>query len=561
MKPRSVSGQASVRMGRIWWLNSIIDFVNLFPCPVDGKVPCRRFIMTESSHKYGGRGSNGWLLLLVTVLLTSLLVFILQNDSSRVKSNDDQEILIYCAAGVKRAVEEIAGKFEQELGVKIALEYASSGVLANKLKTDRESGIARADVYIPADYVYTERAASDGLTAESMKVASWKVVFAMKQDSGDLPVDVDAVLQKNLSIVLCDPLAGVGRKTKNMLQDSGHWEAIDAAKTATFPTVTEAALAVKENAGTHGAFIWDSVARQFGLKVVELPELESSKADISVAVTASTAHPSKALKFARYLAAPSKGGDIFAAHKYKPIDGDAWALKPKLRIDCGGVNREAIEKTIKEFQQREDCIIDVVYAGCGTLVGKMQTGEQGLPDLFMTCDASYLDMIQQKMGNPFGPDVRISSTRIVMLVAKGNPLGIQSVDNLAKSGLRIGTTDPKASTLGAMSHQIIRETGQFSAVKENIVMMADTAHTLVQTMEAGERLDVAMVYEANIQHLNERFDYVPLQKKYAIAVQNIAANKTTEYPTLAGRLMTRLASIKSRRRFEQLGFRWEAASE
>ena len=103
------------------------------------------------------------------------------------------------------------------------------------------------------------------------------------------------------------------------------------------------------------------------------------------------------------------------------------------------MNREAVEKTINEFREREGCEIDIVYAGCGTLVGKMQTGDQGLPDLFMTCDASYLDMVQQKMGNPFGPDMRLSSTRIIMLVAKGNPHGIESLEHLAKRGLRVGT--------------------------------------------------------------------------------------------------------------------------
>ena len=80
-------------------------------------------------------------------------------------------------------------------------------------------------------------------------------------------------------------------------------------------------------------------------------------------------------------------------------------------------------------------------------------------------------------------------------------------------------------------------------------------------LEAGQQLDVAMVYEANVQHLEGQFDFVPLQPKYAIAVQNVAANKTTPYPRLAKRLMTRLASATSRRRFEQLGFQWEAGGE
>ena len=59
---------------------------------------------------------------------------------------------------------------------------------------------------------------------------------------------------------------------------------------------------------------------------------------------------------------------MFARLKYQPIPGDTWAEIPKLRIDCGGVNREAVEKTIKEFKEREGCEVEVTYAGCGTLV-------------------------------------------------------------------------------------------------------------------------------------------------------------------------------------------------
>ena len=111
--------------------------------------------MGDSTHQYGKRGGNGIWLLAATVAVVVLLVFMMRNDAPQPGQGESRELLVYCAAGVKKAVEEIAGKFEQEVGVSVALEYASSGVLANKLKTDRESGIDRADVYIPADYLYT----------------------------------------------------------------------------------------------------------------------------------------------------------------------------------------------------------------------------------------------------------------------------------------------------------------------------------------------------------------------------------------------------------------------
>jgi ABC-type molybdate transport system substrate-binding protein len=77
-------------------------------------------------------------------------------------------------------------------------------------------------------------------------------------------------------------------------------------------------------------------------------------------------------------------------------------------------------------------------------------------------------------------------------------------------------------------------------------------------MVAGEKLDVALVYEANIQHLKQKFDYVPIKPARAQAVQNIAANKNTAYPQLARRLMQHITSDTSKRRFEQLGFQWVA---
>ncbi|GIT78149.1 MAG: hypothetical protein Ct9H300mP32_5310 [Verrucomicrobiota bacterium] len=79
-----------------------------------------------------------WLVL--TAVLVGALVYFLNRDADDGQGGE-KTLVVYCAAGVKKAVEEAAGKFEQETGTKMSLEYGSSGVLANKLKIDKEGGL------------------------------------------------------------------------------------------------------------------------------------------------------------------------------------------------------------------------------------------------------------------------------------------------------------------------------------------------------------------------------------------------------------------------------------
>ena len=105
----------------------------------------------------------------------------------------------------------------------------------------------------------------------------------------DLP-GTPAVFQVDVG----DPLAGtLGQQASRVLQTS---KAVDA------------------------AFIWDSTARQYGLDVVEVPEFREAAATITAGVLTASERPTAALQFARYLAAPEKGGASFKKHHYDPVD-------------------------------------------------------------------------------------------------------------------------------------------------------------------------------------------------------------------------------------------------
>ena len=84
-----------------------------------------------------------------------------------------EDLIVYCAAGIRKPVEEAAIAFQKEFGVKITLDYDSSGALEGKLQLDRDSNKSRADLYIPADLSFANRAREKGLTAESIQLASF----------------------------------------------------------------------------------------------------------------------------------------------------------------------------------------------------------------------------------------------------------------------------------------------------------------------------------------------------------------------------------------------------
>jgi len=483
-------------------------------------------------------------------ILLSLMLWRFGSTSSGEKT----EIVVYCAAGIRAPVAEAAREFEASHDILIRLDHGSSGELEGKLELERTHQTPRCDLYIPADFSFAKRARAKGLTAEQLTVASFQLVLAAHPGQRLPESSIEKLDFSQIDYGICDEKAGAGQQTKDTFELMGLWTRLKEDARATFPRVTELAGAIQSSDVIQAGFIWDSTARQFGLRILPIPELDGAVSRISANVTTQSRFPTWALRFARYLAAPEKGGRLFEKHHYRAAGGDPWSLKPEVTFYCGGVNREAVGPVIKSFEEREGCIIHTQYAGCGTLVGTIQSGQQNLPDLFMTCDVSYLSMVASNFQQP----TDVSSTRICMLVRAGNPKGIQRLEDLIQPGLKIGTTDPSMSTLGALSHTLFDEVGikQTLATQQNIVVTTPTAHELILQMQGHDKLDVALVYEANCQHLSGELESVLVEHPMALATQNMAPARTTPYPHLLKRLMSQILSDQSKDSFLHQGFRW-----
>ena len=389
------------------------------------------------------------------------------------------------------------------------------------------------------------------LVAESINVAIIKPVIAVPKGNPANIQSWDDLANPDFRISLANPeAASIGKATQKLLDSIHKWDTIKAQieKTGVFkPTVNEVANDIKIGAVNAGV-VWDATVAQYpDLEAIALPESDTFQKHITLAVLNASANPTSALRFARYLTANDRGLPVFKEEGFPPVQGDQWAARPEITYYAGGVNRVAIEETLAEFSTREGVDITTIYNGCGILLGQIKTG--GRPDVYHTCDASFMKGVEDL----FGEVSTISSTDIVILTHKDNPRNIQTLNDLGNEGVVIGLCNEEQSTLGALTAKMLHSQGIHEAVSKNVVVTSPTADLLVSQLTLG-KLDAAVVYYANTKFVRDDTEQIPIYLPGAVAKQTYTIANNTAYPNLLERLHDAINSAQSKERFLEAGF-------
>jgi molybdate transport system substrate-binding protein len=494
-----------------------------------------------------------WMFFGISAAAFAVLAGLLMGHPSghRSSSAPPTPLMVLCAAGIRSPVETVAREYERNFGVPVQLQYGGSQTLLASLELSR-----RGDLYLPADESYLKLAREKHLVNETIPLALVTAVLAVKKGNPKRISSCDDLLRGGATIAQANPdAAAIGKLTRAVLRESGQWAALERRTTVFKPTVNEVANDLKLGTVDAG-FIWDAMLKQYPeLEGVPAPELGKVTAHIAVSVLKTSAQPTAALRFARYLAASGKGLTEFARQGYQPVEGDEWAETPELVLYSGAMNRVAVEESIQCFERREGAKVTRIYNGCGILVAQMKAG--GRPDAYLTCDKSFVPPV----GDLFPePPVEMSDSAIVLLVAKGNPKHLRSLANLVQPKLRVGLANPEQSTLGALTRRLLEQSGILEAVMANVATQTPTADLLVNQMRTGA-LDAAVVYASNTTQVREQLDIIRLDIPNTIAVQTFSVGKNSRNKQLARRLREWLQSAESRARYEAAGFHWRNADQ
>jgi ABC-type molybdate transport system substrate-binding protein len=381
-------------------------------------------------------------------------------------------------------------------------------------------------------------------------------VIAVKRGNPKGIKTLEDLLADDLKLVQANPdAAAIGKVTRERLKGLGLWERLDGATDAYRTTVNEAANDVVVGAAD-AAIVYDAVLAMYPmLQGVTIPELEGAISEVSLGVLRSGERPTAALHFARYVAARDRGLKRYAENGFAVLRGDVWGDVPELSIFAGSMLRPAIDDTIAAFEEREGVRVSRVYNGCGILVAQMKAGQR--PDAYFACDREFMNSVPELFPEP----VDVSQNELVILVRKGNPLGIRTLKDLAKAGVRLGIGHEKQCAMGWITQNTLRESGVQQEVMANVTVQTPTGDMLVNQLRAGG-LDAAVAYLSNAAGAAETLDAIRIEGiPCSIAVQPFAVGIDSQYPRLTERLFARLRSADSKETFLAEGFRWYADSD
>jgi molybdate transport system substrate-binding protein len=477
-------------------------------------------------------------------LLVALLAW---NQSSPNPAATRRPLLVFCAAGIRHPVEQIARDYERESGVPIQLQFGGSGTLLNNLRIAQ-----KGDLFIAADSSFVSIARSNHLVAEVIPAARMTAIIAVARDNPKAISSIRDLLRPDVRVALPNPDAtAAGTLTRSALQPLQLWEALSQRAVVFKPTVNDVANDLKLGTVDAG-ILWDATLQQYPeLSPVRVAELDPYPSEIGVCILQSCQQPAAALRFARYLTARDRGVPLFTQAGFTAVPSDVWHPNPTVLLYSGTVNRVAIEDTVREFELREGVQVTRVYNGCGILTAQIKAGHK--PDAYFACDVSFMETVQ----SGFQPAVALAETDIVLLVRKGNPSRIASLSDLARPGLKIGLCHEQQSALGALTARLLRNVGLHESISANVAVQSPTGDLLVTQLRAGA-LDVAIAYAVNASQVLDHLDIIPFSAPGSIAIQPYAVALESDHARLMSRLHDALRANISRDRFQQAGFRWKA---
>jgi len=189
--------------------------------------------------------------------------------------------------------------------------------------------------------------------------------------------------------------------------------------------------------------------------------------------------------------------------------GDEEGAARTIDVLCGGSFRPSMEKLAALFEQETGVKVTLVFGQSEDLLPHVRTHAQG--DVLVTHDP-YADYTQE--AGALLRYVVVGHVAPVLVVARGNPHKVGSIEDLARPGLRVCLPNPEFSTCGEMVFGLLKKKGIADAVMENVGNALFRSHSQIGTaIKLGHR-DAGVMWNGLAHNWRDALDIVPTACEY-----------------------------------------------
>ena len=218
-------------------------------------------------------------------------------------------------------------------------------------------------------------------------------------------------------------------------------------------------------------------------------------------------------------------------------------------IVYGGAGLKApLDELGPTFTEKYGANVQYVYGGAGTLVTQMNLTKKG--DVFMP--GSTVEFGNAKAQGLVNSSKLVAYHVPVIVVQKGNPKNITSLQDFTKSGVKVALGDVNATAIGKASAKMFQKLNITAAVEKNVVTRTGTINELVVVMNTGQA-DAAVMTLDSVNATTMDSITIPLTVNQ-ILITPIGATTFTTQPDLANKFVDFVSSDEGKAVFKKHGF-------
>lgn len=240
-------------------------------------------------------------------------------DNPEIIDTTKPELLVYCGAGMREPMDEIAATFTNQTGISINYIFGGSNNLLTQMNLTN-----MGDVYMPGATAYFDAARDMGMVEEeSLAVYHVPVIAVPKGNSANI-TSLQDLTKPGVRVALGDsPGTAIGQLTDKLLTKNDLFDDVEKNIVTRTGTVNELLVYICMNQADVG-IIWEDLYVPEKMDLIYIPNVENLVKVVPIGTLTSSEHRAEAEQFTAFVTS-EEGKAIFVKHGFTTYPSDKYA--------------------------------------------------------------------------------------------------------------------------------------------------------------------------------------------------------------------------------------------